>query len=73
MPPRKRPARETVRRAEEMNLMELRKHAGMRHRYTMRLITVNEHKQDHRLNDDKLDHVHEEEKSPPEEEEEEWP
>jgi hypothetical protein len=70
MPPRKRPAvREAVRRAEEMTLMELRKHAGLRHRYTMRFITVNEHAQDHRINSEHLDHDHPEPEPPPEEEE----
>lgn len=70
--PKKLAVRQVVQRAEEMGLLDLRRHAGLRHRYTMRFITVNEHAQDHRLNDGELDHTHSEPEPPPEEEEEEW-
>lgn len=55
---RSAPALPVVQRAEDMDLMSLRRHVGLRHRYTMRFITVNEHNQDHRLHQDRLDHTH---------------
>lgn len=68
MPRKTAPAMPVVQRAEDMNLMELRQHAGLRHRYTMRFITVNEHEQSHRLFPDRMDHTHKVPEPPPEEE-----
>jgi len=60
MPPkRNKPVdKQLVVNVYDMLLQPFRLHCQIRHAQTMRFRTRNEHEQDHRLHEDKLDHVH---------------
>lgn len=61
MPAKKKTTdKELVANAEEMLLQVFRLHAQTRHAQTLRFRSKGEHAADHRLNAERLDHVHEE-------------
>ena len=63
MPPKRsgQEKRQLVINADDMLLQPFRLHCQTRHAQTMRFRSKGEHMADHRLHQDRLDHVHEEE------------
>ncbi len=70
MPPKrsKQEEKQLVINAYDMLLQPFRLHCQTRHAQTMHFRTKSEHEQDHRLHDDRLDHIHAKLKSEQEEE-----